>query len=487
MNDVFISYSRKDQDLVRRLYEVLTRAGREVWVDWEGIPPSAEWMAEIQRAIDAADIFIIVITPNSLASRICEKELEYASGHNKKIIPVVGADVDEKDVPDQLRRLNWIFCRQVDDFDAGVQALTAAIETDLDWVRVHTGLLVRATEWEAKARDRSLMLRGSELREAESWLAKARDKKPELTPLQSEYVLVSRQQAVKRRWIASVGAASGLLVLGAVGGFMLWTGTVGLTTEAGLMALASRLGLTGFAGFPVPEMVEIPAGSFLMGSKETGWDHSDEGPQRLVTIGAFRIGKYEVTFEQYDAFVQATARRPPDDHGWGRGPMPVVDVSWDDAQAYAEWLSLMIGERYRLPTEAEWEYAARAGTDSHYWWGDEVGEGRANCETCGSRWDNEQTAPVGSFEANPFGLYDTAGNVHEWVQDCYGRYMDAPDDGSARERPDCRDRLLRGGSWRTFAGGLWSTWRNHIGLNQDPATTRNDDSGFRLAQDASAR
>ena len=144
MSDVFISYSRVEGGFVRRLNDALSAADRDAWVDWEDIPPSAEWMDEIRRAIDAADIFIFVISPDSLASSVCQTELEHASEDNKKIIPVVRVDVDGEDVPELVRHLNWIFMRQTDDFDVGIQALGAAIETDLDWVRAHTRLLVRA-------------------------------------------------------------------------------------------------------------------------------------------------------------------------------------------------------------------------------------------------------------------------------------------------------------------------------------------------------
>ncbi|RMD68212.1 MAG: PEGA domain-containing protein, partial [Gammaproteobacteria bacterium] len=165
-----------------------------------------------------------------------------------------------------------------------------------------------------------------------------------------------------------------------------------------------------------PEMVVIPPGRFLMGSPfdEEGRD-SDEGPQHRVSIARpFAIGRYEVTFEEYDRFCEATGRRRPDDNGWGRGKRPVINVSWHDAKAYARWLSKQTGKRYRLPSEAEWEYAARAGTSTRYWWGDRVGHGHANCDGCGSWWDGKETAPVGFFDPNPWGLYDTAGNVWEW-------------------------------------------------------------------------
>ena len=125
-----------------------------------------------------------------------------------------------------------------------------------------------------------------------------------------------------------------------------------------------------------------------------------------------------------------------------------MDVSWRDAKGYVRWLSEKTGEEYRLLSEPEWEYAARAGTGTRYWWGDEVGWNRANCHGCGSRWDGERTAPVGSFPPNGFGLHDVHGNVGEWVEDCLNAgYEGALKDGCARESGDCRRRMLRGGSW----------------------------------------
>ncbi len=135
-------------------------------------------------------------------------------------------------------------------------------------------------------------------------------------------------------------------------------------------------------------------------------------------------------------------------HGFGRGQQPVINVSWDDAQRYVAWLSRITGKQYRLLTEAEWEYAARADSTTAYHWGDDIGKGNANCNGCGSEWDGKQTSPVGSFKANAFGLYDMVGNISEWVQDCYhDNFNGAPADGSAWTNGDCDFRVLRGGSW----------------------------------------
>ena len=231
-----------------------------------------------------------------------------------------------------------------------------------------------------------------------------------------------------------------------------------------------------------PEMVVVPSGSFMMGSpdRESGRD-DDEGPRHRVRIGyRFAVGVYEVTFAQWDACVSAggCGGYRPNDRGWGRGNRPVIMVSWDDAQLYVRWLSERTGERYRLLSESEWEYVARAGTTTRYNWGNEIGHNRANCDGCGSRWDDEKTAPVGSFSANAWGLYDVHGNVWEWVGDCgNASYTGAPADGSAWARGDCAARVLRGGSWLSFPRILRSAFRysNSTGL-------RYFYDGFRVAR-----
>jgi formylglycine-generating enzyme required for sulfatase activity len=230
-----------------------------------------------------------------------------------------------------------------------------------------------------------------------------------------------------------------------------------------------------------PEMVLIRGGTFEMGSNES----TDETPVHQVSVKDFAIGRCEVTFDEYDRFAEATKREKPDDWGFGRGNRPVIAVSWEDARAYADWLSQQTGKQYRLPTEAEWEYAARASTTTQYWWGDEIRQDQrvwANCNGCGSEWDSKETAPVGSFPANPFGLLDTAGNVWEWVEDCWHEnYQDAPQDGSAWLEANggkCEGRVVRGGSWGVIPRWLRSADR----LGYRP-TDRDDVLGFRLVQD----
>ncbi|GLI40041.1 formylglycine-generating enzyme family protein [Geobacter hydrogenophilus] len=206
-----------------------------------------------------------------------------------------------------------------------------------------------------------------------------------------------------------------------------------------------------------PEMVVIPAGRFRMGAIFGGGD-PDEKPVHWVSIARpFAMGKYEVTFEEYDRFCDATGREKPKDgrrwfgplsREWGRGRMPVMNVSWEDAAAYAKWLSEQTGQKYRLPSEAEWEFAARGGKDTPFWWGGTAGEKRANCKGCGSKWDNKKGAPAGSFAANPYGLFDTAGNVWEWCLDTWhDSYTGAPADGSPWLGGDDTRRVQRGGSF----------------------------------------
>ena len=228
-----------------------------------------------------------------------------------------------------------------------------------------------------------------------------------------------------------------------------------------------------------PELVVVPAGRFRMGCVSGRDCQDDERPVHEVEVASFALGAYEVTFEEYDRFAGETGRDRPNDRGWGRGGRPVMNVSWEDATAYAEWLSAETGARYRLPSESEWEYAARTGSTTRYSWGDDIGRNRANCDGCGSRWDDDRTAPAGSFGANAWGLHDMHGNVWEWVADCWHEnYARAPRDGSAwTTGGNCGLRVLRGGSWSSSPRNLRSANRDRY-----VAEDRFAYFGFRVAR-----
>jgi formylglycine-generating enzyme required for sulfatase activity len=226
-----------------------------------------------------------------------------------------------------------------------------------------------------------------------------------------------------------------------------------------------------------PLMVELPAASYRMGSIGNSLNF-DEGPQHVVNLAGFAIGKYEVSFAEYDRFARATGRRLPDDEGWGRDNRPVINVSWEDARAYTQWLTQQTGNGYRLPTEAEWEFAARAGSEGTHWWNSDSDAVPANCFDCGSEWDASRTAPVGGFAPNRFGLHDTAGNVQEWVEDCYhNNYEQAAADGSAWLPPLCTLRVVRGGAYTSPLDSLRSAKRARY--DQE---IRLDNTGFRVVR-----
>ncbi len=238
-----------------------------------------------------------------------------------------------------------------------------------------------------------------------------------------------------------------------------------------------------------PEMVVVPAGSFTMGSPSSEEGHEDgEGPQHRVSIPApFAVGKYEVTFSEWDACVTAGGCNGyrPDDRGWGRGRRPVINVSWDDAKSYVGWLSRKTGKRYRLLSEAEWEYAARAGTTGPFHFGSTISTDQANYDgnyAYGSGRKGSyrrRSLPVGSFPANAFGLHDVHGNVWEWVEDCWhGSYAGAPTDGGAWvSGGDCGTRVLRGGSWDSLPRGLRFAYRGWYS-----SETRFNGLGFRVSR-----
>jgi formylglycine-generating enzyme required for sulfatase activity len=238
-----------------------------------------------------------------------------------------------------------------------------------------------------------------------------------------------------------------------------------------------------------PEMVVIPAGSFMMGSPDSEPIRGkNEGLQRQVNIAKpFAVGKFEVTFDEWDACVSADGCDDDGlgDRGWGRGRSPAILISWDDAKAYVDWLSENTGQSYRLPSEAEWEYVARAGTTSPFSTGQVITTDQANFNGTYTYNDSskgayrKKTTIVGSFPANDFGLHDVHGNVAEWVADCTNdSYHAAPVDGTAWVSDDCINRIYRGGAWKSRPAFLRSAARNRNWPNY-----QRDSFGLRVARD----
>jgi formylglycine-generating enzyme required for sulfatase activity len=343
-----------------------------------------------------------------------------------------------------------------------------------------------ADEWEKQGRRRDLRWPRRRWKQAERVVDRL---KVALDEPGRSFLAASRRGTQTQ--MASLGL--GLVVLVLTGGFALFTYTVAegnLKYAVNVLSEQARYTL-GAHDFREPEMVDIRPGerrfrqSFWMGSNQGAeW----ETPRHKVTFSRpFAIGKYEVTFDEYMDFARKTGAWEPGDETWGQGRRPVINVSWQDGRDYARWLSLVTGKGYRLPTEAEWEYAARGGTQTRYWWGDDMEPGRAVCRGCESDWAGKaagsKTARVDdpNFKPNPFGLYHTAGNVWEWVQDCWhNNYKGAPKDGSAwleQDGGNCSRRVVRGGSWSyrprfvRSAARCWNEPGYRLAI------------GFRLAQD----
>ena len=209
MTDIFISYSRKDIAFARLLHEALKENGFETWIDWQDIPPSTDWLREVYTAIEQTDTSIFILSSSSTLSEVCKLEIEHARKNNKRLIPIVTNDVDPSSVHPVLAAINWIFSRTEDEFQPAIQSLITAIQTDYEWAKAHTRLQMRALEWERAGNDKSFLLRGADLNQAEDWIAVAAEKTPEPTLLQTRYLQTSRQEAVKRQrnLLLAVGAA----------------------------------------------------------------------------------------------------------------------------------------------------------------------------------------------------------------------------------------------------------------------------------------
>ncbi|WOD07149.1 SUMF1/EgtB/PvdO family nonheme iron enzyme [Marinomonas sp. GJ51-6] len=271
------------------------------------------------------------------------------------------------------------------------------------------------------------------------------------------------KKAVKgyvRRNQSKIIIASTVLISSVIAAAVLWPNSEEIVEEAPVAikveeteeptfeALPQILEEPLISGGTAPKIEKIPPSTFLMGDQNRMGDDNEKPVHEVEIPNGFYISKYEVTFDQYDKFAKETGRDLPPDNGWGRGQRPVINVSWYDAKAYTAWLSNQTNAEYRLPTEIEWEYSARADSNTAFWYGNTVRAGYSVCDSCGSQWDGISTGPVGSQASNPLGLFDMHGNVAEWIEDCYhDSYEGAPTKNQVWLANQCDTRVIKGGSW----------------------------------------
>jgi formylglycine-generating enzyme required for sulfatase activity len=430
-----------------------------------------DWWKRIQTLICSADTIVFVISPESVSSDICRKEVALGASLNKRFAPVVYVPADAEAVPAELSSLHFIFFEQDDCFEKRIGELVDALSTDIEWIRKHTEFGELARRWSDanRPRPKALLLRSPLLEEAERWTNSRAAGAPLPTSTTLSFISESRRVATRRRNF-QIGA-SALLCLVPAATIFGWSKTEYIKdtyyfrVDMGGAALSASREHRLKPGEEFvectkgcPTMVVIPPGHFLMGSS-TNEDrvrglgplalHMNEQPQHFVTISMpFAVSKYVMSFAEWDACVSAGICKgePKEGHGLtisleeyfspketrARDSRRPAFVRWEQAQSYINWLGKMTGKLYRFLSESEWEYSARAGTTTAYYWGNNIGKGNANCDGCGSPWDSKQTAPVGSFTPNAFGLYDMAGNASQLVEDTlHEDYNMAPTDGSA--------------------------------------------------------
>jgi len=540
--EVFISYSQSDSDFARKLNTRLQSQGKMTWFDQETIAVGVDFQEEIHRGIEESDNFLFIISPKSIHSKYCADEVEYAQQLGKRIITVLHREVVVDELHPVLQDIQWLDFTVIKKFETNFNELVRALDIDREHVRQHRKLTQRALEWNRENQSADLLLRGNEFAIAAQWLqdAKEQKKKPASTPLQQELIGASRRTIVtaeqkfelevnqrveertaelKTKLSAAQLVNSNLQTLLYVGGGLALLVVVGLggwhafrqpeceksvECEAVTQSEPKKIKPvpkytkkdwkifrdTLADGSKGPEMIWIPAGTFIMGDIQ-GSKEADEGPVHEVSVARVAMGRYEVTVGEFRQFVKATEYKTDAESREGCGKWkweekekkwnfeyvkntdwrslpdfsqeddhPVVCVSWNDATAYTKWLSEKTGHEYRLPTEVEWEYAARAQTITARYWGNNPDDAchYANVadKTAKETFPNfgihnctdgyTYTAPVGQFKFNTFGLFDMLGNVWEWTCSEYENKYKGKELLCA-ENVNKNRRVLRGGSW----------------------------------------
>jgi len=504
---VFISYSHQDEawkDRIQAHLGVLARQGLlSVWDDRQ-IQAGQDWLPAIEQSMASCRVALLLISVDFLNSRFIESQevpslLKRRQAEGVRVIPVILK-------PCAWPRVEWLKGIQARPSDG--KALSGMSEYDADLAMVSlvdeiAGLLAASSPSTPAAPAGKTANGGLQGRAPEWTVQKAQDTDVPTERLASVPPVAEPpppSASGPRPFPVGLRRLAYALPAAAVAAALwnpasAWLKTVLLPPVVALPKACPEC----------PEMVELPPGEFMMGSPDSEKERSDdEGPQHPVKIGyRLAMGKYEVSFAEWDACEAAKICPHAKDSGWGRGDRPVINVSWDDAQKYVAWLNgkadarkyvvwlngKAVGQNYRLPSEAEWEYAARAGTSTPFSTGPCITTAQANYDgtrdynDCGAKTGQylQKTQPVGSYPANPWGLFDMHGNVWEWAQDCYhDSYQGAPGDGSAWDGgTNCADsrRVLRGGSWFNSPQSLRSAFRLR-GSTGD----RGGNIGFRLAR-----
>lgn len=464
MARIFISYSRKNIDFVKRLTDALGERDLDFWVDWEGIPPTVDWMKEIQKSIEEADTFLFVISPDSITSKVCRDELEIAVKNGKRLVPVVATEIKWDDVPSELSRLNYIFFRESDDYDSALEKLFTALDTDYDWVKAHRRLQVKALEWERSDRDAGFLLRGRDLEDAERQLSVNAAKDPAPTELQREYVLKSRQATDRQRRITMGVLAFIALVMTGIAGVLITP------------IVLDRIAQSRARG----EMILILEGPSFFGTENPLFVEAGFPPrQEIASLPAFYIGKYEVTNYQYGQCVEyGDCTVPVDQTDFRkdeRQNFPVVNVTLFQANTYCQWLG------QRLPTQYEWERAARGAEGFRWHWGNtDPTPGQANMP-----WGDYAPSELEPVDSNwdgvsPQGIHHLIGNAWEWTSTIIKNETDCDLNQIWDGNPD----TYQGTCFYAQGGGGWRYKAEEAAIyNADLGVSARDDLGIRCADD----
>ena len=399
MARIFVSYSRKNTEFCKTLTDELLKRDFDFWVDWEGIPPTVDWMKEITKGIEEADTFLAIVTQEWITSKVCMDELDIAVKNGKRLIPVVPYDIVWDTVPPSLAQFNFIFFTEKFDYKAQLDKLFTALDTDYDWLKTHRRLQVKALEWERSNKENGYLLRGKDLEEAEQEISIHATTNPYPTDIQREYVLKSRQATDRQRRNTTISLYAAVIVM------------LGIIVALAYPYVAEWVA----KGWARGELLKMDAGNFYMGATDPTVIETGERAAWLAKLPTFFIEKYEVTNRQYGLCVDHGGCTPPGNLDYFKGDdtqeLPVLQVNVYQANSYCTWIGR------RLPNELEWIRAARGLDDPRFWpWGDTPPTNKLT----NMPLDNETTLepqPVISFtmDDDPNKPQNMVGNALEWT------------------------------------------------------------------------